>query len=107
MWPSNSTPGYISEKKTSKIYMHSNVHRKIIYNCCGMKITHVSINRGMDKEDVVYIYGILLRHKKEWNFTCSKMDGLGGHYAKGNKSDRERQILYNIIYKWNLKTTTN
>ena len=28
----------------------------------------MSINRGMDKEDVVYIYnGILLSHKKEWN----------------------------------------
>ena len=59
----------------------------------------------MDK-DVVYIYGILLRHKKECNFAYSKMDGLGGHYAKGNKSDRERQILYDIICKWNLKNTT-
>ena len=26
------------------------------------------------------------------------MDGLGGHYAKGNKSGRERQILYDITY---------
>ena len=42
---------------------------------------------------------ILLSHKKEWNFvTCSNMDGLGGHYAKWNKSDRERQILYDITY---------
>ena len=24
-----------------------------------------------------------------------------------NKSDRERQILYDIIYMWNLKNTTN
>ena len=46
----------------------------------------------MDKEDVVYIYnGILLSHKKEWNFAiCSNMDRLGGHYAKWNKLDRER-----------------
>ena len=29
---------------------------------------------------------------------CSDMDGLGGHYAKWNKSDRERQILYDITY---------
>ena len=31
------------------------------------------------------------------------MDRLGGHYAKWNKSDRERQILYDITYTWNLK----
>ena len=31
------------------------------------------------------------------------MNGLGGHYAKWNKSDRERQILYDLTYMWNLK----
>ena len=42
--------------------------------------------------------------KKEWNFAiCSNMDGVGWHYAKWNKSDRERQILYAIIFMWNLK----
>ena len=30
--------------------------------------------------------------------TCSNMDGLGRYYAKLNKSDRERQILYDITY---------
>ena len=29
---------------------------------------------------------------------CSNMDGFGGHYAKWNKSDRERQVLYDITY---------
>ena len=29
------------------------------------------------------------------------MDGLGGHYAKWNKSEKE--ILYDITYMWNLK----
>ena len=43
--------------------------------------------------------GIILSHKKEWNLsTCNSMDGLGGHYAKWNKSDKERQILYDITY---------
>ena len=33
--------------------------------------------------------------KKKWNFAiCGHMDGPGGHYAKWNKSDRERQILH-------------
>ena len=33
----------------------------------------MSINRGMDKEDVVHIYnGILLSHKKEWNWVICR-----------------------------------
>ena len=30
-----------------------------------------------------------------------KMNGPWGHYAKWNKSHRERQILHNLIYIWN------
>ena len=51
---------------------------------------------------------LLLSHKKEWTFAiCCNMAGLEGHYAKWNKSDRERQILCDITYMWNLKNTTN
>ena len=62
----------------------------------------MSINRWMDKEDVVSVYnGILLSHKKEWNNAlCSNMDG-----PRDYKSDRERQISYDITYLWNLKYT--
>ena len=28
------------------------------------------------------------------------MDGLGGHHAEWSKSDRERQMLYDITYMW-------
>ena len=35
------------------------------------------------------------------------MDGPRGYYAKWNKSDRERQILYDFTYMWNLKNKTN
>ena len=72
--------------------MHPNVHSNIIYNSQDIGETSVPINRWMDKEDVVYIYkGILLSHEKEWNFViCRNVDGLGGHYAKWNKSDKER-----------------
>ena len=62
------------------------------------------INRWIDKEDVVWIYnGILLSHKKQWNnVICSNMVGPRD-YVKWSKSDRERQISYNITYRWNLK----
>ena len=46
----------------------------------------------MDKEKVVYI---LLSHEEERNFViCSNMDGLGGHYAKWSKSEKEKYPLY-------------
>ena len=44
--------------------------------------------------------------KKEWNAICSHMDGPWGYYAKWNKSERERQMLYDLTYMWNLKNTT-
>ena len=63
----------------------------------------------MDKEDTVDVRnGIELSHKRGWNVAiCSNIDGLGGHYAKWNKSDRQRQKLHAITYMWNLKNTTN
>ena len=55
---------------------------------------------------MVHIYnGILLGHKKEWNFTiCDNTDGPRGYYAKWHKSDRERQIPYDFTYMWNIKS---
>ena len=44
----------------------------------------MSINRGIDKEDVVNIYnGILLGHKKELNNAiCSNMGEPRNHHTK-------------------------
>ena len=35
------------------------------------------------------------------------MDGPRDYHAKWSKSDRERQILCDITYMWNLKYDTN
>ena len=63
------------------------------------------INRQMDKEDVVHLHnGILLSHKKELNNAiCSNLDGPRDYHTKWSKSERERQMLYDIIYTWNLE----
>ena len=46
--------------------MHANVHCSTIYSSQDLEAMQMPINRGMDKEDVVYIHnGILLSHKKE------------------------------------------
>ena len=75
----------------------------------------MSINRGMDKEDVaymcryVYIYnGILLRHKKEGNNDiCSNMNEPRDYHIKQSKSERETQIPRHITSMGNLKYDAN
>ena len=56
----------------------------------------------------IHIYnGILLSHKKEWNHAiCSNMDATRDYHTKWSKSERERQIPYDITYMWNLKYGT-
>ena len=46
--------------------------------------------------------GILLSHKKEKNCAiCRDVDGPRVCHTQWSKSEREKQILYNIIYMWN------
>ena len=46
--------------------------------------------------------------KEEQNNTiCSNMDGTGDFHTKWSKSERERQIPYDITYIWNLIYSTN
>jgi len=56
----------------------------------------MSIDRWMDKEDVVHIYnGMQLGHKKEWNDTiCSNMDGPRDYHTKWSKSEKGK---YHIV----------
>ena len=42
---------------------------------------------------------IVYTHYKEWNNAiCSNMDGPKDYHVKQSKSERERQIPYDIIY---------
>ena len=65
----------------------------------------MSINKWMNKEDVVHMYnGVLLSHEKEQNNAiCGNMDATRDYHTKWSKSERERQITYDITYMWNLK----
>ena len=85
--------------------MHPYVHFSIIFNNQYLEAAQVSITRWEDKKSMLHLQnGILLNCKKEGNFTyCDSMDGPGEHYAKLNKSVRERQIPYDFTYcgvKW-------
>ena len=47
--------------------------------------------------------GILCSRKKEGSPTVhDSMDGTGKHYAEQNKPGCERQIPYDLTYKWKL-----
>ena len=58
------TPGHVSgENHNSKRNMHSNVHSSTIHKSQDIEATKMSINKLMDKEDVVHIYnGVLLSY---------------------------------------------
>ena len=47
----------------------------------------------------VCIYnGILLSHKKQWNFAiCSNIDRLGGYYIKWNKTEKDKYCIISLI----------
>ena len=65
----------------------------------------MSIDRGMDKEDLVHLYnGILFSHNKEWNNSIrSNADGPRDY----NKVTlREKQVSHDTPYIWNLKKNT-
>ena len=92
------------ENHNSKGYMYPNIHWNTIYNSQDMEETEMSISRGIDKEGIHIYNGILLSHKKWWNNAiCSDMDGPWDCPTEWIKSDRERQISYDITYMWNLK----
>ena len=54
--PSNLIPGHISgENSNSKRYMHPSVHSSTIYNSLDMEAILMPIDKGMNKENFIYI----------------------------------------------------
>ena len=94
----------IKERKGDEIiivqrYPQSHVYGGIIYNNQDMETTYQQTNR-LKKCDRYYN---IIQPLKTGDSAIYNMDGLQRHYAKLNKSDRERQIMYDISNMWNLK----
>ena len=65
-----------------------------------------SVNEWVKK--LVYLHNGILRIRNKGAPTlCNDMDGTGEHYAKWNKPGSDRQILYDLTFKSNLKDKTN
>ena len=64
--------------------MHPNVHCSTIYNSQDTEATQMSINRVMDKEDVIHIYnGMIFNNDKEQNNAfCSNLEGLRDYHTE-------------------------
>ena len=45
---------------------------------------------------------VVCKNEERWEFK-KQSDKSGGHYAKWNKLDRERQNTHGVIFMWNLK----
>ena len=63
----------------------------------------MSINRGMDKDDVTHVYnGTLLSHKKNemMPFTATWMNLQTIILSEMSQKDQDK---YDFIYMWNLK----
>ena len=50
---------------------------------------------------------IYIHTMEYYSAICSNMDGSREHHIKWSKSNRGRQILYDITYMWNLRNNTN
>ena len=89
--------------------MNFNVHRSTIYNSQVLELPKCPSVNECIKKTVVHLHnGILSSREKEGAPTlCNSMDGTGEHYAKCNKPGGERQIPYDLTYKWNLINKTN
>ena len=54
-----------------------------------------------------YIYTMEYYPAIKKNAICRNMDGSKENHSKGSKSERERQIPYDIMYMWNLEYDIN
>ena len=102
IWPSNSTLRYIPkiiENICLNKKMYTNVYSSSIHNSRKMESTQMSINKWMDKQNMVWSYnGILFSHKKWSTDSCYNMDEPWKPYARWKKQDSKGYMLHDCIY---------
>ena len=64
--PAIPLPCIYQEKNMIQKDTCTHIHCSTVYNSQDMEATHMSINRGMDKEDVVHIYNHVYMIMAEW-----------------------------------------
>ena len=109
IWSTKLTPGHISGQNIhSERYMHPCVHHSVVHNSQDTETLNVHQQMNGLRRCGTYINVILLSHKKEGNDAiCSNIDATRHSQTKWSKSERKRQIPYDITYMRNLKYDTN
>ena len=90
--------------------MHLNVHCSTIYNNQDMEVTYMSIDRWMDKEDVVYIYTMeycsAIKRNEIMPFATTWMDLEITILNEISQTDKTNIIWYHL-YVESKKNDTN
>ena len=110
IWFSNPTPEHISiQNSNPKRYMHPYVHSSTIHNSQNMDTTWMSIDREMDKEDVIHVYSrILLSHKNNeiMPFAATWIELEIIELSEVNRKEKDKYhmittyVLFKIWHKW-------
>ena len=61
----------------------------------------------MDKKTGTFTQCNTTQYKERTSTLCDSIDGTVEYYAKWNKLGSERQIPYDLTYKWNLINKAN
>ena len=82
------------------LHTESGLHSDVSADVCLLRWGYKGhrINRWMDKEDVVCVYIQLSHKEKQNNAICSNLGATRDYHAKWSKSERERQIPYDVTY---------
>ena len=105
LWSSKPIPGHVTRQNyNSKRYKHPYIYTSTTHKAK----TRRQPNCPSTYEWIKKMYTNVYSHKNERNNAiCSNMNGPRDYHTKWSKSDRERQIPYDITYRWNLKYDTN
>ena len=78
MWSSNFISGHVSqriESRNLKRDLYTQFHKSMIHINQKLEATHVSMDRGMDKQNVVYMYSrVLFSLNTEGDCICYNID---------------------------------
>ena len=88
------------KKKKTGLHLHTHIHDNIIYIVPKVEVTQMSIDRWIDRENVVIIYDVILHNlKKEGNLVIwySVDDPWGHHDDKVSQSRKDRYVLLLIL----------
>ena len=88
----------INENTNSKRCLLSNVHSSTIYNSQDMEATQVSINRWMNKEDMVYIQWNISHKKNEiLPFAAMWMDLKNIMLSEISQTEKDKYCMLSLL----------